>query len=508
MEGILFNILIFFIFLGPLIFFHELGHYLFARLAGVRVETFSIGFGPKLFTYKLWGTDFAFSAIPLGGYVKMFGEDVLGKEKIPESERQFAYNHKSVFARFWIVFGGPLANFIFAFFIYAGLLKFGEKLPAIKIGSMPQESKLLELGFQPGDYIKSINNETVLNLEDIGLYSGEINTIGVERKGTLVSLNNNLETEQLVKSIVESLGRLRKPFFIGSDKEIWVLSSSKEINEKLSLDELLVPGNQDSPLFFVNKKNPEKNIQTSLAKLKVDASTNGIYPQDLRIDQVVSGSPAEKAGLLAEDIIVSINSVELFSFDELRKKVQENKTEKAKFLVLRDGKTKEFNIIPEVKKYQGKEYYSVGVQSGVQFLTGQLIDYPPRSISDSVVIGVRRTYRDMQRTFHGFKKLLLGDVSMDSIGGPVAIAKVASNSIQISLSYFFRLMALISINLGIINLFPIPVLDGGHIVFLFLEAVNRGPLSRRKLEIAQQFGFSLLILLIILALYNDFNRFL
>ena len=130
-----------------------------------------------------------------------------------------------------------------------------------------------------------------------------------------------------------------------------------------------------------------------------------------------------------------------------------------------------------------------------------------RSLFSSIYYAVPRTWNAMTTTMGGFKKLIMGDASFKSIGGPLAIGKVASDSFKISISYFIGLMALVSINLGIINLFPIPVLDGGHIMFIFLEVINRGPLSRRKMEIAQQVGLSLLLILIFAALVNDFSRF-
>ena len=135
------KVLIFILFLGPLVFFHELGHFLFARLFGVRVETFSIGFGPKLFRFKRGDTEYCASLIPLGGYVKMFGDDPLNKDAIPEHERAYSFTHKSKWARFWIVFGGPLANFILAFFIFFNLLLVGEKVPEVRVGVLSEVDK-------------------------------------------------------------------------------------------------------------------------------------------------------------------------------------------------------------------------------------------------------------------------------------------------------------------------------------------------------------------------------
>ena len=145
---------IFILFLGPLVFFHELGHFLFARFFGVRVEVFSIGFGPKIFKFKRGDTEYAVSLIPLGGYVKMYGDDPLNRDQIPASERKNSFTFKGKWARFWIVMGGPLANLIMAYFIFLSLLLTGEKMPELKVGVLPQTSQFYSLGIRSGDIIK------------------------------------------------------------------------------------------------------------------------------------------------------------------------------------------------------------------------------------------------------------------------------------------------------------------------------------------------------------------
>jgi regulator of sigma E protease len=139
---------IFIIFLCPLVFFHELGHFLFARFFGVRVQVFSIGFGPKIFKLVKNGTEYAISLIPLGGYVKMFGDDPFSSDEIPEEERKYAFTHKGKWARFWIVFGGPLANFIMAFCIFYLLLLSGEKVPEARFGFVSDQSVFINMGFE------------------------------------------------------------------------------------------------------------------------------------------------------------------------------------------------------------------------------------------------------------------------------------------------------------------------------------------------------------------------
>ena len=175
------KIAIFMMFLGPLVFFHEGGHFLFARLAGVRVEVFSIGFGPKLFKKKWGDTVYALSLIPLGGYVKMFGDDPLSEVELTEDEKKVAFTHKTKWAKFWIVFGGPLANFILAFVIYFCLVMIGEKVPQTKFGVVKSASILFEKGVRTGDLLLKVNEQEITSFDDLNLIDSKVKTIEILR---------------------------------------------------------------------------------------------------------------------------------------------------------------------------------------------------------------------------------------------------------------------------------------------------------------------------------------
>ena len=218
-------------------------------------------------------------------------------------------------------------------------------------------------------------------------------------------------------------------------------------------------------------------------------------------------SPADKAGIKQGDIITGLEGVEIFSFEDLGQNLQKTKTDSVKVSVWRDGKVMDFNITPEVMNQNGQVIKLIGVYSGGIFQPLKFIETKSKGIAQAAVQSVVRTWDTIIKTLEGFKKLVTAEVSFKTIGGPLAIGKVASDSFNTSMSYFFQLMALISVNLGVINLFPIPVLDGGHIMFIFLEILNRGPISRRKMEIAQQVGLSLLLMLMVGAIFNDFSRF-
>jgi regulator of sigma E protease len=509
------KIIIFILFLGPLVFFHELGHFFFARLFGVRVETFSIGFGPKLIKFLRGDTEYAISAIPLGGYVKMFGDDPRKKDEIPQELRDISFIHKGKWARFWIVIGGPLANFILAYFIFFSLLMSGERIPEIKTGVIPKDTILFEQGIRTGDIVKKVNGRNVYNPADLSLKEGEILTaLEVERLGERKVLNTTFTGNQFLENLMKYPPYLRKPLLVGTDGKEYALSFDKEkIDFKRSLDEMAQ--RSQSKLYLFSKIIGEQYKFNKEVLITHETSDEffiklkelNLIPYDLTVKSVKMGSPADKTGVRAGDIFVSINGEEIFSFEDLRNKLQISKESKAKLTFYRDGKLQSTEITPEVKTENDQTYKLIGVYSSGEFLSPNFIMTESKGLSSALVAALDRTWDGTVKTFDGFKKLLKAEAPFKSIGGPLSIGKVASDSFNTSLSYFFQLMALISINLGIINLFPIPVLDGGHIMFIIFEIFNRGPLSERKMEIAQQVGLSILLMLMVGAIFNDFSRF-
>ena len=237
------------------------------------------------------------------------------------------------------------------------------------------------------------------------------------------------------------------------------------------------------------------------------ASKEGFYPIDLSVDSIVMGSPADKAKLQKDDVVTGINGTKIKSFEELRALVQKNPVgQEVNIQFMRQGKQMTVKLLPESREVDKKKIMTIGVYIGHMMVLPRMIETKPSGMGNAIGLAWARTVDGVKKTVGGYKKLITKEVGLNNIGGPLAIGKVASDSFHISLSMFFRLMAIISINLGVINLFPIPVLDGGHILFLGFELVNRGPLSRRKLELAQRFGVSFLFLLIFIALFNDISR--
>ncbi len=504
------TILIFILFLGPLIFFHELGHFLFARFFGVRVETFSIGFGPKLFKFKRGDTDYTVSAIPLGGYVKMFGDDPLSTEELTEDEKKVAYTHKSKWARFWIVFGGPLANFIMAYCLYFGLLMTGEKVPEARIGKISTKTVYYDKGLRSGDLITRVNEMDIIGFDDLNLIDAFVKEITVNRNGKSVVVAINNTSEEFAMNLFQGVSPLKAPLVVTKDGLVYALSADSKSasaltpydsflsKKNLYLHQVVIPKGGDIDL---------KNIEYS-GKVISDSNTE-YWPIDLQVQSIIMKSPSDKAGMKGGDLIVSVRGSEVKDFEQLKSLVQAStEGESIEVKLYRNGEMKTVALLPDVKVVNKIKVKTIGIYSGIKILESKLTDTTPKGFFESFGLAFFRTWEGMKKTVAGFMNLITAKVSMGNIGGPIAIGKVAADSFHISLSMFFRLMALISINLGIINLFPIPVLDGGHIVFIILEAFNGGPLSRKKLQIAQQFGLSLLLLLIVVALYNDFSRLL
>lgn len=519
------KIAIFILFLGPLVFFHELGHFLFARLFGVRVEVFSIGFGPKLFKKKYGDTEYAVSAIPLGGYVKMFGDDPFNKDEIPEEERPYSFTHQGKFARFWIVMGGPLANFILAFVIFFSLLITGERIPEIKIGAVPVESSLFKAGLRTGDVLVKVNDTDVYNPTDLMVEGkGEINSITVKRGESTTVLTVDFRGDKFFEEVLKYPPFLRKPYLVDSNAKKYVLSFEKgKIKNNESIEEMgsrsgvktayLYPVREDQDISAENiiadlsKETVVPVSFTDLKTLLIALDTKGFFTIDLMVRSINANSPADKVGVRADDIFTSIEGQKVYSFEELRSKLQTIEKKEVNVEIFSKGQLKKLTVVPEVTQQEGKTIRLLGVYSFIEVQKTNFVHTKSKGLFGSMKYSTIRTWDSVKKTIDGFVKLITNQISLKTIGGPLAIGKVAHDSFNTSLSYFFQLMALISVNLGVINLFPIPVLDGGHIMFIALEIINGGPLSRRKMEIAQQVGLSILLMLMVGAIFNDVSRF-
>lgn len=339
--------------LGLIIFVHELGHFLSAKLMGVRVLKFSLGFGPKLIGKKYGDTEYLISSIPLGGYVKMLGES--SGEELQEKEKIFAFNYQPVWKRFIIVFLGPLFNLVFAIVIFFFVFSYG--IPVL--------------------------------LPEVG----------------------------------------------------------------------------------------------------------DVLPQ----------SPAERAGLMKGDTVISIDGSQVTQWDEMTKIIHSSPGRSLNLKIKRKSEVVTLSVIPEKKRIQdlfgqGKEVGLIGIKpSGNTFIKKS-------DLTESLTNAVSRTWEIAVLTMVSIVKLIQRVIPMETIGGPILIVQMAGEQASLGVLNFFIFMAIININLGILNLLPIPILDGGHILFLGIEAVRRKPLEEKFINIAQRVGLALILLIMVFALYNDLIR--
>jgi regulator of sigma E protease len=341
------------ILLGVIIFVHELGHFLFAKLLGVRVLKFSLGFGPKLIGKKYGDTEYLISSVPLGGYVKMLGE--AQDEELKEEEKAVAYNYQKVWKRFAIVFAGPFFNILFAVVIF---------------------------------FFSFVNGLPVL-VPEIG----------------------------------------------------------------------------------------------------------GVMPD----------TPAEKAGLMKGDRITAIDSVSINQWDEMTDIIHRSPGKPLSLTVRRDGTVFQISITPEKKA--GKDIFGESREVGLIGIKPSGTTVVKReNIADALTDSISRTWEISSLTAVSIVKLIQRVIPADTIGGPVLIVQMAGEQASKGFLNFFVFMAIININLGVLNLLPIPILDGGHVLFLGIEAIRRKPLSDKVIAVSQRIGLVIILTLMAFALYNDFMR--
>ncbi len=533
------------ILLGLLIFVHELGHFLVAKYYGVRVETFSLGFGKKLFKYKKGDTEYCISLFPLGGYVKMFGDDPTAE--VPESEKQFAFNHKPVGQRIAVVLAGPLMNFFFAIVLFTLISLVGEETIQPTLGDVPTNSQAYTDGFRSGDKVIKVNDAPVatweqvqttvednadktLNFEVQRFNSEEIAKFSSRAK--LAPNKNILSSEDFVGEI-EGLG------FASSATTIGIISEDSAAykaglrlgdqithvdgKEVLRFKELVsaIQSSTNTNISLKIQPVEEKKEPYSIEISKTGSSplellkSFGIESSDLYVSKVMEDSAAAKAGMKEGDRIVSVNGNTVSSWQEIVNNIQSYKPEDKPLaiVVTRAGKNESLVVTPELIDQttptgKDKKVYALGVITAMAiappFTFVERTSNPVKAIKNGFVKSVYWT----KATIMSFVRLIQNKVSAKSIGGPIMIGQLASKTFEIGISPFMKIMAIISINLFVLNLLPIPILDGGHLVFYTIEAIKGAPLSMRKMEIAQQVGLVLLLALMVFAFVNDVTRLL
>lgn len=538
----------FFILLGLLIFVHELGHFLVAKFFNVRVEVFSLGFGKKIFQFVRGETTYCISLVPLGGYVKMYGDDPT--MNVPEDLKNRSFLHKPVGQRIAIVLAGPLMNFFFAMFLFFVIAQVGDSLPGGQIGDIATDTQAYKDGFRSGDTILSINDKPMK------LWSEIKNSIEdspnqplrfhVQRGTETVDITAQpqLVTNDVVLSSKEKVGRIQGLAIEAQSSLIGVEDPkspaheaglrSLDLVEKINGREVLYMRDlqtivseelQKSPQlkiearsYTTDKNPPPRTIDLTVPpSIKANSPTVladlGIEAANLYLLRVKNDSPAQKAGLKQGDKLVEINGEPLTLWQQVIDVVSKFKPgqEPMKIVVLRDNQKHDIIVAPEMTELmnmQGQEEQrlTIGIVPAFINTTPPPILYKADSVGQALKIGWLKSLEWTELVVMSLVRLVQAEVSAKNIGGVITIGKFASQSFEVGLSAFLKMMAIISINLFLLNLLPVPVLDGGHLVFFTIEALRGAPLSLRKMEIAQQVGMIILISLMAFALFNDISN--
>jgi regulator of sigma E protease len=533
------SILGFVLVLIPLVVVHELGHFLFAKLFKVRADAFSVGFGPVILKKKWGETEFRLSAIPLGGYVKLLGEDP--SVELSEEDRKRSLHAQKPWKRFFIFFGGPLFNFIWAAIVFMAMMAIGEPQISTVVGRVLHDSPAAKAGIIAGDKISAIDGTKVEKLEDLyTLLTDKPSTdveLSIERAGKTIPVRFATGSEDgfSVYGEKKSVGTIEGIIPSGRSTRIGI-SSSDSIAAKAGIkagDEVVsIAGTPvktfeeletaysslklaaGAPLLLKIKSGGAEREVSLAGKWSGDLGVDfGIHSTELFIEQAIPGTPAEKAGIKKMDQLIAVNGSPIRSFFELRRKIQKSGEEKGKVnvTVVREGKTMTFEIIPQetterdplLKKLK---QFTIGVMPMASMLEPVMVIERTLNPFQLLYRGTARMIDLSQKNLVSIGKMIMGQVSVKSLGGPILIGKLAGDSISRGLLDFLKMMAILSIGLGVLNILPIPVLDGGHIVLLGIEAVRGRSLSLKQIEVVQSVGLAVILFIMIIVMKNDISR--
>ncbi len=449
--NLLHTIAAFVVALGALIIVHEYGHYLVARVCGIKVLRFSIGFGTPLWKRRLGrdGTEWVVAVVPLGGYVKMLDER---EGEVAQHELGRAFNRQGVWRRYAVVIAGPLANFLFAILLYWMLFMQGVQEARPVLAQPLPNTPAASAGFQSGETIRAINGEPVTSWQDV--------------RWRMLQLA--LERAQVR---VEVLSR--------SDQLDWrTIDLSPFDAEQLEGDTLALIG--------LKLYRPQ------------------ISPV---IGQIVPGSVAEQAGLAVGDRILAANAKPILSWDELVEQVRKHPGRELRLTFQRGDERRELALVPEAAQQNGSAIGRIGAAAKLdREAMDKLVTVVRYGTASALVKAVEKTWDTSVFSLRMLGRMLIGQVSWKNLSGPVTIADYAGQSAQLGIVSYLNFLALISISLGVLNLLPIPLLDGGHLMYYTVEIFKGSPVSDRTMEVGQKLGLALLLVLMAFAFYNDINR--
>lgn len=521
--------------LAILIVFHELGHFLVAKMFGVRVLTFSLGFGPKLASFKYGDTEYRLSLIPLGGYVRMFGESL--EEDLNEEDKKISFMHQAIWRKSLIAAAGPVFNFILPVVLLFCLLFGREKIFLPVVGTVLKNSVAEQAGLIPDDRIKEVNQEPVASFNDFARIVSDnpgrelaLNIIRPSKHGDISliiklrpetkSLSNPLEKEQKVGRVgvmpaillpviwLDELNPLNNYGLRSLDQIVEI--NKQAIKSSRALFEQIGQLSEGSSLKVKRK---EVELVLSIPALGPDLANNhwGIYPALGAVSAIKQGSLAESWGISPGDRIISVNNEPISSDYHLYQQLVEHPDqEQVLSVVSKTGAVKDIKLrlpasLLENPKLDADLASVFGIIGPEIFKSGEAIERLV-GIFEALSRAVNQTYAIAAMTAKSLWLLAKGDVPASQIGGPIQLFDVAQQAADKGLSYYIFIMCLLSVNLGLLNLLPIPALDGGHLLLFSVEAIQRKPLTVRTRTIATQIGFALLLCLMALAIFNDLSR--
>jgi regulator of sigma E protease len=437
--------------LGVLIVFHELGHYVIARLCGVKVLRFSVGFGLPLWRRKFGAdqTEWAVSAFPLGGYVKMLDER---EGPVPADERHRAFNRQGVAKRFAIVLAGPVANFLLAILLYWVLFMHG--VPGVRpvIGTPLPDTPAAHAQLASGELIARIDDAEVATWQDV----------------RWALLEHALHRDTIQLEMHDERG----------DIQFRHLDLASIGADKIDVDLIQAIG-------LTRYQPPLKPL----------------------IGRLIEGGAGERDGLREGDEILAIDGRQIAAWEDLVTAVSGAPGHPLRFKIARGGAVHQLVVTPDTKEEAGKTLGRIG--AAPKFDETQIkrliidVRYDPL---ESIGRAVQRTWDVSTFTLKMLGRMIVGDVSLKNLSGPITIADYAGQSAKLGWLAYVSFLALISISLGVLNLMPVPLLDGGHLMYYVAEIVKGSPVSERVMEVGQQVGMVLLFSLMAFALYNDINR--
>jgi regulator of sigma E protease len=448
--SLLTTVLAFLVTLGVLIVVHELGHYSVARACGVKVLRFSIGFGRPLARWVQGAdrTEWVISALPLGGYVRMLDERDTDQPPVAASDLGRAFNRQPVARRIAIVLAGPLANLLLAVAVYWGLAVTGvQEAPAVIAAPLPG-TPAERAGLQRGDRIVAADGEALRSWADLNW--------------------------QVLQQAVD-----RAPLDLTVQRE-----GGDESRLTLDLADLAQDDVEGNPMPKIG-----------LAPLAGPP----------RVGRVIAGGAAERAGLQAGDLIVGVGGVATRSTSELIATIKAAPGQPLQLAVERGAAALELTVVPAaVTPADGPPIGRIGAELGDRVQT-VVVRYGP---FEALSLAVSRTVDTVVFSLRMLYKMIVGEASLKNLSGPVTIADYAGKTASAGLTAFLSFLALVSISLGVLNLLPVPLLDGGHLLYYLIEIVKGSPVSERVMDWGQRAGAAMLVMLTALALFNDLTRLL